>query len=455
MKILVINCGSSSIKYKLYEMDDQSVLAAGGIEKIGLEGSFLKTKINGETKIINHECPTHTEGIKLMFDTLLNAEYGAIKSLDEISAAGHRIVAGGRFTQSQVVTDAMLEEWKQYMDLAPLHSPAHLKGYQAVKNMLPNLPQVFVFDTAFHQTMPEKCYMYAVPYKYYENNNIRRWGAHGTSHRFVSARVAEFLGQNVEDLKIITCHIGNGASITAVKDGKCFETSMGLTPLEGMMMGTRSGDIDASAVLAIMKAEGYDADRMSDLLNKESGVLGISGVSSDMREVKDAAEVLEADKKEVRALFKELQAEYEQEGRGIRIREADDAFGFVTLAENDMFLKKLCTPVRVRRLSQAALEVLAIIAYRQPVTRSEIDSIRGIKSERVIDGLIDKDLIEVAGRSEGVGRPLIYATTKEFLKKFGFASLKDLPEVPEYEEMRREREEEGFGQLAIDFEDKE
>ncbi len=172
-------------------------------------------------------------------------------------------------------------------------------------------------------------------------------------------------------------------------------------------------------------------------------------------EVKDAAEVLEADKNVIRGLFRELQAEYEQEGRGIRIREVDDAFGFVTLAENDMFLKKLCTPVRVRRLSQAALEVLAIIAYRQPVTRSEIDSIRGIKSERVIDGLIDKGLIEISGRSEGVGRPLIYATTKEFLKKFGFSSLKDLPEVPEYEEMRREREEEGYGQLAIDFEDKE
>ena len=172
-------------------------------------------------------------------------------------------------------------------------------------------------------------------------------------------------------------------------------------------------------------------------------------------EVKDAAEVLEAEKAEVRELFKELQAEYEQEGRGIRIREVDDAFGFVTLAENDMFLQKLCTPVRVRRLSQAALEVLAIIAYRQPVTRSEIDSIRGIKSERVIDGLIDKGLIEVTGRSEGVGRPLIYATTKEFLKKFGFASLKDLPEVPEYEELRREREEEGYGQMSIDFEDKE
>ena len=172
-------------------------------------------------------------------------------------------------------------------------------------------------------------------------------------------------------------------------------------------------------------------------------------------EVKDAAEVLEADKNIIRGLFRELQAEYEQEGRGIRIREADDAFGFVTLAENDIFLKKLCTPVRVRRLSQAALEVLAIIAYRQPVTRSEIDSIRGIKSERVIDGLIDKGLIEVSGRSEGVGRPLIYATTREFLKKFGFSSLKDLPEVPEYEEMRREREEEGYGQIAIDFEDKE
>ncbi len=290
MKILVINCGSSSIKYKLYEMDDKSVLAAGGIEKIGLEGAFLKTKINGETKIIDSPCPTHTEGIKLMFDTLLNPEYGAIKSLDEISAAGHRIVAGGRFTQSQVVTDAMLEEWKQYMDLAPLHSPAHLKGYQAVKEMLPELPQVFVFDTSFHQTMPEKCYMYAVPYKYYEENNIRRWGAHGTSHRFVTARVAEFLGEKAEDLKIITCHIGNGASISAVKNGKCFETSMGLTPLEGMMMGTRSGDIDASAVLAIMKEEGLTPDEMSDLLNKKSGVLGISGVSSDMREVREAAD---------------------------------------------------------------------------------------------------------------------------------------------------------------------
>lgn len=288
MKILVINCGSSSIKYKLYEMDDKSVLAAGGIEKIGLEGAFLKTKINGETKIIESPCPTHTEGIKLMFDTLLNPEYGAIKSLDEISAAGHRIVAGGRFTKSQVVTDEMLAEWKQYMELAPLHSDAHLKGYVAVKEMLPNLPQVFVFDTAFHQTMPARAYMYAVPYKYYEENNVRRWGAHGTSHRFVTARVCEVLGVKPEDVRIITCHIGNGASVSAVDHGRCVDTSMGLTPLEGLMMGTRSGDVDPSAVLSIMKKEGLDADQMSDLLNKESGVKGISGVSSDIREVEAA-----------------------------------------------------------------------------------------------------------------------------------------------------------------------
>ena len=288
MKILVINCGSSSIKYKLYEMDTRSVLAAGGIEKIGLEGSLLKTKLNGATKIIESPCPTHTEGIKLMFDTLLHPEYGAIQSLDEISAAGHRIVAGGRFTKSMVVTDEMLEEWKQYMELAPLHSEAHLKGYVAVKQMLPELPQVFVFDTAFHQTMPAEAYLYAVPYEYYEKHNIRRWGAHGTSHRFVTARVCEVLGVKPEEVNIITCHIGNGASITAVKQGKCVDTSMGLTPLEGLMMGTRSGDVDPSAVLSIMQKEGFTPGQMSDVLNKKSGVLGISGVSSDIREVENA-----------------------------------------------------------------------------------------------------------------------------------------------------------------------
>ncbi len=269
-------------------MDDQSVLAAGGIEKIGLEGAFLKTKINGETKIIPFACPTHTEGIKMMFDTLLHPEYGAIKSIDEIKGAGHRIVAGGRFTESRLVDPEMLEEWIGYMDLAPLHNPAHLKGYQAVKELLPELPQVFVFDTAFHQTMPAKAYMYAVPYEYYKENAIRRYGAHGTSHRFVTDRVCEFLGVNKEDQKIITCHIGNGASISAVNGGKCVDTTMGLTPLEGLMMGTRSGDVDASVVLKIMKEDNLTPDQMNDLLNKKSGLLGISGVSSDMREIGEA-----------------------------------------------------------------------------------------------------------------------------------------------------------------------
>ena len=289
MKILVINCGSSSIKYKLYEMDDKSVLAAGGIEKIGLEGAFLKAKLpDGTSKVIMADVPTHTEGIKLMFDALLDKEYGAISSLDEIGAAGHRIVHGGVFTKSLVVTPEILHEWEKYMDLAPLHSPAHLKGYEAVRKLLPELPQVFVFDTAFHQTMPPKAYMYALPYKYYEQYHIRRYGAHGTSHRYVTGRVAEFLGVDAADKRIITCHIGNGASMSAVDHGRCVDTSMGLTPLEGLMMGTRTGDLDSSAILYIMKKEGQTPDEASDLLNKESGLKGFTGISSDLREIEQA-----------------------------------------------------------------------------------------------------------------------------------------------------------------------
>ena len=288
MKILVINCGSSSIKYKLYEMDSRHTLAAGGIEKIGLPGAFLKIKMNdGSSKVIEAEIPDHSVGIKMMFDALLNKEYGAISSLDEIGAAGHRIVHGGVFTKSQVVTDQMIEEWKQYMDLAPLHSYAHLKGYNAVKQLLPNLKQVFVFDTAFHQTMPDYAYMYALPYQYYTEDHIRRYGAHGTSHRYVTQRSAEVFGQLPK--RLITCHIGNGASISAVLDGKCIDTSMGLTPLEGLMMGTRTGDIDSSAILTIMKKEGLTPDEANDLLNKKSGLLGITGISSDMREVEKAS----------------------------------------------------------------------------------------------------------------------------------------------------------------------
>lgn len=291
MKILVVNCGSSSIKYKLYEMNGEEVLAQGGIEKIGLEGAFIKYKLpNGETVKKMASLPTHTEGIRLMFDTLLSPEVGAIKSLDEIGAAGHRIVAGGTYTESQVVTPQMLEGWKPFMGLAPLHSPAHLKGYEAVKALLPNLKQVFVFDTAFHQTMPPKAFYYALPYRYYTDYHIRRYGAHGTSHRFVTARVGEYLGVDVTTKKIITCHIGNGASISAVKYGKCVDTSMGLTPLEGLMMGTRTGDIDSSAILTIMEKEGLTTQEANDLLNKKSGMMGFTGVSSDMREVGAAIE---------------------------------------------------------------------------------------------------------------------------------------------------------------------
>ena len=288
MKILVINCGSSSIKYKLYEMDTREVLAAGGIERVGQQGAFLKTTDhNGEKIQLDFECPSHTEGIKMMFDTLMHPQYGAIKSLDEIAAAGHRIVAGGRFAESRLVTDEMLEEWKTYMDLAPLHNPPALKGYNAVKAVVEHMPNVFVFDTSFHQTMPAHAYMYAVPYHYYEEMNIRRWGAHGTSHRFVTQRVCEVLGTQPENQKIITCHIGNGASVSAVNHGKCIDTSMGLPPLEGLMMGTRTGDLDASVVLAIMKKEGKTPDEMQDLLNKKSGLLGISGLGSDMRDVEN------------------------------------------------------------------------------------------------------------------------------------------------------------------------
>ena len=271
MKILVINCGSSSIKYKLYEMDTHAVLAAGGIERVGQEGAFLKTTDHNPQKLqLNFDCPTHTDGI-----------------IDERAAAGPRIVAGGRFADSRLVTPDMLEEWKTYMDLAPLHNPPALKGYNAVKAVVENMPNVFVFDTSFHQTMPAHAYMYAVPYHYYEEMNIRRWGAHGTSHRFVTNRVCQLLGVKPEEQKIITCPICNGASVSAVDHGKCIDTSMGLTPLEGLMMGTRTGDLDASVVLAIMKKEGKTPDEMQDLLNKKSGLLGISGLGSVMRDVEN------------------------------------------------------------------------------------------------------------------------------------------------------------------------
>ena len=288
MKVFVLNCGSSSIKYKLYDMDSLSVMAAGGIEKIGLPGAFLKTKKPVEEKILN-DIPTHDEGLEMIFKSLTDPEKGVLKSLDEIDAVGHRMVHGGeKFNQSTILTDQVLEEFVACSELAPLHNPANLKGVKAVAELMPNMVQVGVFDTAFHQTMPDYAYMYALPYELYTKYHVRRYGFHGTSHRYVAQRVCDFLGCDIKDKKIISCHIGNGASVAAVKYGKCVDTSMGLTPLEGLMMGTRCGDIDAGAVTYIQKKLNLDADGVSNLLNKESGVAGFSGLSSDMRELEAA-----------------------------------------------------------------------------------------------------------------------------------------------------------------------
>ena len=292
MKILVLNCGSSSIKYALYNMDDKSVMTSGGAERVGLDEAFVKVKMpDGTKKKVMHDIPEHTEGVKFIFSLLTDPEIGVIKSLDEIDAVGHRMVHGGeKFNKSVVLTDEVLKTFEECIDLAPLHNPANLKGVQAVSELMPGLPQVGVFDTAFHQTMPAHSYLYAIPYDLYEQYGVRRYGFHGTSHRYVSQRVCDYRGVKMEDKKIITCHIGNGASIAAVQNGKCVDTSMGLTPLEGLMMGTRSGDIDGGAITFIEKKLGLDADGMSNLLNKKSGVLGITGISSDMREIEDAIE---------------------------------------------------------------------------------------------------------------------------------------------------------------------
>lgn len=292
MKILVLNCGSSSIKYALYDMDSKTVMTSGGAERVGLDGAFVKVKLaNGEKKKVMHDIPEHTEGVKFIFSLLTDPEIGVIKDLKEIDAVGHRMVHGGeKFNKSVLLTEEVLKVFEECTDLAPLHNPANLKGVRAVQELMPGLPQVGVFDTAFHQTMPKEAYMYAVPYELYEKYGVRRYGFHGTSHRYVSQRVCEFLGVKPEGKKIITCHIGNGASIAAVKDGKCIDTSMGLTPLEGLMMGTRSGDIDGGAITFIQKKLGLDADGMSNLLNKKSGMLGITGISSDMREIDAACE---------------------------------------------------------------------------------------------------------------------------------------------------------------------
>ena len=290
MNILVLNCGSSSVKYKLIEIKENKILAEGGVEKIGLPDAFIKFKLaDGSKKTVDLDITDHQGAIKSILDTITGEEYGCIKSFEEIDAVGHRVVHGGeKFNKSVLITDEVIAKVKECYDIAPLHTPVNIAGIDAISNILPNVPQVGVFDTAFHQTMPAKSYMYALPYKFYKEDGVRRYGFHGTSHRYVSKRVCEFLGVKYEDQKIITCHVGNGGSITAIDHGKSIDTSMGLTPTEGLMMGTRVGDVDPGALTFIMEKHNLTAKDMQNIINKQSGIAGVTEISSDMREIEAA-----------------------------------------------------------------------------------------------------------------------------------------------------------------------
>jgi acetate kinase len=291
MKIIVLNCGSSSIKYQLFQMETSVVIAKGVAEKIGLHGSFINHERNDGIKVkLEGEIIDHQAGIEFILGILKSQKYGSIKSFDEIDAVGHRIVHGGEtFKNSVLITDAVVKKVQEVIDLAPLHNPPNLKGIEAMKTLLPDVHQVATFDTAFHQTMPPRSYMYAIPYSLYTKYGLRKYGFHGTSHKYVSTRAAEILGKNLKDLKIITCHLGNGVSITAINGGESVDTSMGLTPVEGLIMGTRTGDLDLGVLLYIMNKEGIDHHNANTLINKHSGMLGITGISSDMREIESAA----------------------------------------------------------------------------------------------------------------------------------------------------------------------
>ena len=290
MNILVLNCGSSSVKYKLIEIKANEVLAEGGVEKIGLPDAFIKFKLaDGSKKIVELDITDHQGAIKSILNTITSEEYGCIKNFEEIEAVGHRVVHGGeKFNKSVLITDEVIAKVKECYDIAPLHNPVNIAGIEAITSILPNVPQVAVFDTAFHQTMPAKSYMYALPYKFYKEDGVRRYGFHGTSHRYVSKRVCEFLGVKYEDQKIITCHVGNGGSITAIDHGKSVDTSMGLTPTEGLIMGTRSGDVDPGALTYIMEKHNLSAKDIQNIINKQSGIAGVTEISSDMREIENA-----------------------------------------------------------------------------------------------------------------------------------------------------------------------
>lgn len=292
MKILVINCGSSSLKYQLLDMNGEKLLCKGLVERIGLEGSRIKHQTTGKDKIVIEEpLENHKKALELVLKTLVDKENGAITSMDEISAVGHRVVHGGEaFSSSVIIDDKVMKVLYDCIELAPLHNPPNITGIEACKELMPNTPMVAVFDTAFHQTMTPDNYIYPIPYEYYEKYKIRRYGFHGTSHKYVSLRAAELLGKDIKDLNIVTCHLGNGASVCAVQGGKSIDTSMGFTPLEGLAMGTRSGDIDPAIIPFLMDKEGMTFEEVNEMLNKKSGVLGISGISSDFRDLEIAAE---------------------------------------------------------------------------------------------------------------------------------------------------------------------
>ena len=303
MKVLVLNCGSSSLKYQLIDMENEAVLCIGLVERIGIDGSILTQKKDGvEGKyIVEQPMKDHQDAIKLVLAGVQDSVYGGVKDMSEIDAVGHRVVHGGeKFASSVVITEEVEEAIRACNDLAPLHNPANLMGIDAMKAILPGVPNVAVFDTAFHQTMEPAAYLYGVPHRLYDEYGVRRYGFHGTSHKYVSQRAAEMLGKDIKDLKIITCHLGNGASVAAIKNGKVIDTSMGLTPLEGLIMGTRCGDIDPAIIPFMMRKEGLDADGVDNLMNKQSGVYGMTGISSDFRDIEAAAE--KGDQKAIDAL---------------------------------------------------------------------------------------------------------------------------------------------------------
>lgn len=345
MKVLVINCGSSSLKYQLFDMNDGSVLVKGLVERIGLEGSILTQKKGDDKYEIKVDIPDHMKAISLVTDALIDPKHGVIKSMDEISAIGHRVVHGAEdFSGSVIISPAVMESLKENIELAPLHNPPNIMGIEACQKIMPNVPQAGVFDTAFHQTMPPHAYLYGIPYEYYKKYKMRKYGFHGTSHKYVTERAAAMLGKSVDQIKVITCHLGNGASLAAVKYGKSIDTSMGYTPLEGVMMGTRSGDLDPAVVFQLMKKEQWNIEQVDKFLNKQSGVLGLSGVSSDFRDIENAA-IEESNKRAQLALDRFAYVVKKYIGSYLAVLNGADAIVFTAgLGENSSSMRaKICS----------------------------------------------------------------------------------------------------------------